>query len=86
MPSFDVGDGWLIFPMEGEVAFRASDDAKQEIALRCDDIDATVAELRERGVEFKGQIQDWDDGYGTLIVAPGGVLIQLYEPACAARI
>jgi len=51
-----------------------------EIALMCDDIDSTVADLRRRGAEFSGQISDF--GYGLVISmkVPGADDIQLYEP------
>ncbi len=76
LPSFDVGNGWLIFPPDGEVGFHPGDGATHQVSLRCDDIEATVAELRERGVEFTG---DPDAGSETFIVAPGDLHIQLCQ-------
>jgi len=51
-----------------------------EVALMCDDIESTVAELRQRGAEFSGEIGDF--GYGLVISmkVPGADDIQLYEP------
>lgn len=79
LDSFDVGQGWLIFPMNGEVGFHPGDGVKHEISLYCDDIHATVKELASRGVEFTEDIHDWGYGSGTYIAAPGGLTIQLYE-------
>lgn len=81
LASFDVGEGWLIFPMEGEVGFHPGEGMKHDISLYCDDIEATVGELKDRGVEFTDEIKDWGFGSGTFIVAPGGLQIQLYQPA-----
>jgi len=51
-----------------------------QIALMCDDIEATVAELRQRGAQFTGEVSDF--GYGLVISmkVPGADDIQLYEP------
>jgi catechol 2,3-dioxygenase-like lactoylglutathione lyase family enzyme len=52
-----------------------------EITLMCDDITATVAELRGRGVEFLRGIRD--DGFGltTAFAIPGAGSMMLYQPA-----
>ena len=86
LPSVDVGEGWLIFPVEGEVGFYPGEGVKHEISLSCDDIDATVEELRARGVEFTQEVEDWGFGLGTFISAPGALAIQLYEPRYSAQL
>lgn len=80
LPSVDLGQGWLIFPMEGEVGFHPAEGVKHDISLYCDDIQGTVAELRDRGVEFTQDIEDWGFGIGTFVKAPGDLTIQLYQP------
>jgi hypothetical protein len=50
----------------------------------CDDIVATIAELREKGVEVRGEPQDVGYGISTMLVLPGGVEVQLYEPRHAS--
>ena len=78
---FDAGEGWLIFTQsEGEVGFHESEEAKQDISLYCSDIHSTVATLRARGVEFRGEVEDHGYGLVTSVVAPGDLLIQLYQP------
>jgi hypothetical protein len=82
----DVGDGWLIFdapeadlgvyPTEGEEV--ASGTAN--ISFYCDDIRATVSELKARGVEFTQEVEDHGYGLVTFFKAPGGFAIQLYQP------
>ena len=81
MDHFDAGEGWLIFtPSEGEVGFHESVETKQDISLYCSDIYATVETLKARGVEFRGEIEDHGYGLVTSVVAPGDLLIQLYQP------
>jgi predicted enzyme related to lactoylglutathione lyase len=85
----DVGEGWLIFDLpEADMgchpADSTSEDGKpagtRDVSFYCDDIEATVAQLRERGVEFVGGIEDQGFGLVTHFKMPGGVVVQLYEP------
>jgi hypothetical protein len=78
----DAGEGWLIFALPpAELGVHPSDgDASQELWLMCDDIAATVAELRERGVEVRGEPEDQGFGLVVKLVLPGGVELALYEP------
>lgn len=46
----------------------------------CDDIGATVAELRAGGVEVRGEPEDEGWGISTTLVLPGGLDVRLYEP------
>jgi hypothetical protein len=50
-----------------------------ELYLMCDDIDATVAALRAKGVGVAG-IQDQSWGRLTHIALPSGEQLGLYEP------
>jgi len=74
--------GWLIFALPpAELGVHPSGgEAKHELWLICDDLDATVAELRGKGVEFVGE--PGDEGFGRWIRMrlPGGVEVPLYEP------
>ena len=47
----------------------------------CDDIGATVSELRLKGIEFRDAPQERSFGITTAMVLPGGVEILLYEPS-----
>ena len=81
--SYDAGEGWLIFDLPpGELGVHPSDpgDAHHELALTCDDIGGTVAELRARGIEFREEPRDLGWGVGTTMLLPGGVEVLLYEP------
>ena len=74
--------GWLIFALPpAELGVHPSDDdTKHELWLICDDLPATVAELREKGVEFAGEPTDEDFGNFVRMKLPGGVEVPLYEP------
>jgi hypothetical protein len=45
----------------------------------CDDIEATMKELRGKGAEFSGEPIDMGFGLGTTILIPGGAKILLYQ-------
>lgn len=51
-----------------------------EIALMCDDLDATVAELTGRGAEFAGEPQEMGFGRGISLRVPGADDMLLYQP------
>jgi catechol 2,3-dioxygenase-like lactoylglutathione lyase family enzyme len=82
----DAGDGWLIFTAPpAEVAVHPSEGSTHhELSLMCDDVQATLAELRGKGVEARGDPVDMGFGIGTTLVLPGGVEVLLYEPKHAS--
>jgi predicted enzyme related to lactoylglutathione lyase len=78
----DAGHGWLIFALPpAELAAHPSEGSTHhELYFMCDDIEATVAELRGKGVEFQGDPEDKGYGIQATMVLPGGVEVGLYEP------
>ena len=77
----DAGDGWLIFRLPpAELGIHPAERPKHEFALMCDDLEATLAELGARGIEFAGEPKDESYGITTVMRLPGGAEIQLYEP------
>jgi hypothetical protein len=52
----------------------------------CDDIETTIAELEEKGIEFRGIPVEEDFGITTTMVLPGGVELLLYQPKHARAI
>jgi catechol 2,3-dioxygenase-like lactoylglutathione lyase family enzyme len=82
LPSVDAGGGWLIFALPpAELAAHPTDgQSRHELYLMCDDISATVAELRGKGVEFRGEISDEGFGLMTALRLPGGSELSLYQP------
>ncbi len=77
----DDGDGWLIFALPpAELGVHPGENPAHEVSLMCDDIEATVAELRGKGVEVKGDPHDAGWGVVVTLVLPGGLEMLLYEP------
>lgn len=83
----DAGEGWLIFalppaelgvhPAEGPTY---ESGVRHQFTLMCEDIKATIRELRSKGVEVIGEPED--EGYGITVMLnlPGGLKVMLYEP------
>jgi predicted enzyme related to lactoylglutathione lyase len=80
-PSVDAGRGWLIFaaPPAELAVHPAEKDEFHELYLMCDDIEATVADLKHKGVST-GPIQEQPWGRVTQIALPSGDELGLYEP------
>lgn len=86
-PYTDVGEGWLIFDMPGadlgchpENPGQSKPSGTHDISFYCDNIEETVAELKERGVEFSDDIRDAGYGLSTHFWMPGDVFVELYQP------
>ena len=81
--SVDAGGDWLIFALPpAELGVHPSDDgaSHHELSLLCDDLTATLAQLRERGVEVRGEPAERGWGIVSTIVLPGGLDLLLYQP------
>lgn len=79
--SVDAGHGWLIFaapPMELAI-HPAGEHEYHELYLMCDDIESTIAELKQKGV-VAGAIQERPWGRATQIPLPSGAELGLYQP------
>lgn len=83
--------GWLIFDtgvselgvhptkeIHGDQVFDVP--RHHQIALMCDDVAATRAELEAKGATFASEIEDHGFGLVTMIEVPGADPIQIYEP------
>jgi catechol 2,3-dioxygenase-like lactoylglutathione lyase family enzyme len=88
-PSIDAGGGWLIFktkpaelgvhPTEGPDGEPWGSTPAHQSSLMCDDIEATVVELRAKGVEVADEINDEGFGLTTMITVPGAGQMMLYQ-------
>jgi len=80
-PHVDAGGGWLIFKLPpAEVAVHpAEGDVSHELYLMCDDVNATMDQLKAKGVSC-GPVSDQGWGLLTSIRLPGGGDLGLYEP------
>ena len=85
----DVGGGWLIFDVpEADMGVHPTEPGEARdppsgthaISFYCDDVHATVAELKAKGVEFTAPVEDHGYGLVTYMKVPGGFAVQLYEP------
>jgi catechol 2,3-dioxygenase-like lactoylglutathione lyase family enzyme len=83
----DVGEGWLIFDLpEADMGCHPTEEQEgppsgtAHISFYCDDIQRTVAELKQRGVEFTDGVADHGYGLVTHFRMPGDFTVQLYQP------
>lgn len=79
--SVDAGGGWLIFGLPpAELGIHPDGGpTRAELYLLCDDLQATMAHLRERGVEF-GEVHEEQWGMVTAMRLPDGGELGLYQP------
>jgi catechol 2,3-dioxygenase-like lactoylglutathione lyase family enzyme len=89
----DAGGGWLIFALPpSELGVHPGEGptyesgVRQELAFMCDDIRATITELRAKGVQIDGEPKDEGYGITVMMILPGGVDVMLYEPRHASAI
>ena len=81
----DVGGGWLIFDApEADLGVHPTEGGEPasgtaDLSFYCDDIAATVAELKGRGVEFTQEVEDQGYGLVTFFKVPGDFKVQLYQ-------
>jgi hypothetical protein len=82
LPSVDAGEGWPIFaaPPTEIAVHPTEDEPEREVYLMCDDLNAVVARLAERGIQTDGPASERGWGLLTTLVLPGGERIGLYEP------
>jgi catechol 2,3-dioxygenase-like lactoylglutathione lyase family enzyme len=91
LPSVDAGHGWLIFALPpAEAAFHDlgkegldQDDARQnsrhELYLMCDDLAATLGDLKSRNVAVSAvNEQRW--GSLATLTLPSGSKLGIYQP------
>ena len=84
MPSADADadGGWLIFALPpAELAVHPADGASHhELYLMCDNIDATLAELRGKGAEVAREVSDQGWALLAAIRLPDGSEFPIYQP------
>ena len=79
--SVDAGDGWLIFALPpAEVAFHPGENGRHQLYLMCDDLEAALAALKEKGVEATGAISEQRWGRLAAVRLPGGGELAIYQP------
>jgi catechol 2,3-dioxygenase-like lactoylglutathione lyase family enzyme len=84
--SVDAGGGWLIFRLPpAEVAVHPGEPRDtaappHELYLMCDDIEATLEDLRGKGVDVTSPVRDVRWGLLSAFRLPGGSELAIYEP------
>jgi hypothetical protein len=80
LTNVDVGHGWLIFGLPpAEVAVHPSEkNDVHEFYLMCDDIEAFIAEMANRGVACES-VRDQRYGLFTQLTLPGGGKLGMYQ-------
>ena len=83
----DAGEGWLIFALPpAELGIHPAEGptyeggVRHQLTLMCDDIAATIEQLRAKGVAIRGEPKDEGWGVTTELLLPGDVSVMLYEP------
>jgi catechol 2,3-dioxygenase-like lactoylglutathione lyase family enzyme len=89
-PYVDAHGGWLIFktppsevgvhPADGDQGEHWATPPHHQLTLMCDDLKATIAELRAKGVDLDDAIEDQGFGLVVSINLPGAGSMLLYEP------
>ena len=90
-PGVDTGGGWMIFrtgPSEAGVhpaswehdGSTGGTDQRFDVSLMCDDLEATMSELKERGAEFLGDVEELPWGSTVRLIVPGADTMTLYQP------
>jgi predicted enzyme related to lactoylglutathione lyase len=89
-PYVDAHGGWLIFgtgpselgvhPTSGDAGATWHTEQHHEITLMCDDIKATIAELKSRGADIPEDIKEQGFGLTAMLPVPGAGSLMLYEP------
>ena len=82
LDSVDAGGGWLIFALPpAELAIHPADGKpRHELYLMTDDVEATLAQLRARGVSIASEPSDQGWGVLAAVEVPGFGPVGLYEP------
>ena len=83
----DAHGGWLIFALppaelgvHPAVGPTYDSGVRHQVSFMCDDIHATVAELRAKGIQIDGGPKNEGYGITVMMTLPGDVQVMLYEP------
>ena len=86
-PYADAGDGWLIFALPpAELGVHPAEGStyqsgmRHQLTLMCDDIGLTIADLRSKKIQVRGEPKDEGWGITVMLGLPGGVEMMLYQP------
>lgn len=79
IPCIDSGGGWLIFRLPPtELGVHEGENGFHQIYFICDDADAFVAKMSEKGVETE-PVSEMSWGRRTGVRLPGGAMLGVYQ-------
>jgi len=79
IPCIDSGGGWLIFKLPpAELGVHSGENGFHQLYFICDDVDAFVARMAERGVTTQ-PIAEQGWGRSTGVTLPGGGTLGIYQ-------
>jgi catechol 2,3-dioxygenase-like lactoylglutathione lyase family enzyme len=82
--SVDTGGGWLIFALpQSELAFHPGANDRHQLYLMCDNLEATLQELKGRGVSVNEEVSEQRWGRLASFRLPGGGVLSIYQPSHA---
>ena len=81
-PTVDAGHGWLTFALPpAELGIHPTEEeGHPELYFMCADLEATVQDLKSKGVDLARPVHDAGWGLVTAIKLPGGGELGLYQP------
>jgi predicted enzyme related to lactoylglutathione lyase len=82
MSSVDAGSGWPIFALPpAELAVHpAEGGSHHQLYLMCDDIHATLSDLKAKGADVAREVSDQGWGLLAAIRLPDGSELPIYQP------
>ena len=82
LTAVDAGGGWLICALPpAELAVHPADgDSRHQLYLMCDDLHATLSELRGKGAGVAREVSDQGCGLMAAIRLPDGAEFPICEP------
>ncbi|MBM3935506.1 MAG: extradiol dioxygenase [SAR202 cluster bacterium] len=81
LDNVDSGGGWLIYALPpAEMSVHPLDEPFHEMYLMCDDIDATLEDLKRKGVNVTQAATDQPRGRIARIGLPSGTELGIYQP------
>ena len=82
LSSVDAGSGWLVFKLPpAELAVHPDEHGgRAELYFMCEDIKATLAALRGKGVKVVRDVSEQRWGLLASIALPSGAELGVYEP------
>jgi predicted enzyme related to lactoylglutathione lyase len=81
LPYIDTGGGWLIFDApSADLGVHPGDRHMHSVSFFCDDLPATVEDLKSRGATFSKPMWEEEWGYVAMLEVPGAGEMEIYQP------